>query len=538
MELVAATALWMAVLLAAWTVVTGFAGATHDARLAASGARGLHAVAMLALLGLALHLVAEARALVEAPLHVAATFAARSLWVDVGARLLTWAAVLGAVAALVPRVARGAGQTQRVEAQRLAGVAALLVTVLAASGGALAGEVGETSEEIGTGPVGVQAWPGMIARLLYLVGVAAMLVPLAMRRVPRGREIARRWALAALGLTLGGLTLAAAVRYAAAAPPAALDAQGVPTGRSWSSTGALWGVAPLLIAATAFALARPAATWMAALLAGLAVILMLAAVAPAVHDWTQAAPMELGFALHPPLVVLLALPTLALILVLLVRRGSPARPRGTTALAGATGALVTAGLAALAGARGAATLACIALAGAAAALVWTRAGRGLHGRLLAVAQSAALLLLAALLAAISSRPRTLELTPGAPAGVEARGQSWRLTSQGASQVELPLYDGAVVAFEVEAPGARALVTAGERIYRDAHGHAGTRVADPGVLRGLLTDLRVVVLGSRGDAALVQVQHHPLATPAWMLAALVAASLLAAAVIGEREDPTP
>lgn len=531
MDLVATTATWMAALMAAWTVVTGMAGARRDVRLEASGARGLHAGAALLLLALVLHLVEERRGVAAAPLGVASLLAARTLWTDVVARLVGWALAVGLVGAVVPSLAHRFGRDTQLRAQVVAAVVLLLFAGAAATATWVITPT--AADDVGTGPVAIQVWPGIVARLLYLAGMAALVVPLSLWRTAAAREMRVRWALGALASMTASLVLGAWVRYALAAPPAELDPNGVPFAPRWTTMSMLWVVPPLVAAAHAAADAPGSRRgWLPRLFALLAAGTVLAVLAPALYRWTQATEVAPGLAVHPPLVVLVALPVLLAITGLAVAalHGRIAAPR--LAAVGGMAAVVMPLLAIFAGVRDGASLATIALAGASGALIVVGGMRGSFPAA-AIAGGSALLLVGATVAAISSRPVTVELQQGAAQTVDVRGDPWRLTSQGASQVEQPLYDAALVALEAESPGRGTIVTTGERIYRDAHGHAGTRIAVPGLARGVLGDLRIVVLGLRGEGALAQVQYHTLATVAWILAVVMVASLGAAVFTGPR-----
>nr|MBA3890724.1 hypothetical protein [Gemmatimonadaceae bacterium] len=130
--------------------------------------------------------------------------------------------------------------------------------------------------------------------------------------------------------------------------------------------------------------------------------------------------------------------------------------------------------------------------------------------------------------ALSTEPRQLTLEPGATATFNAMGREWRLASQGASQEEAATYDGALVAFEIAEGGSTRIASAGERIYRDSHGHPAGRVAVPGVVRGLFGDLRFTVRALRGDEVLLRAQFHPLATFVWLMAAFTVLAFAALA----------
>ena len=545
MDSVGEVALWLAVVVCSWTVVTALFGAGRDVRLLASGARGLHAAAALALLAVASRVGETFVSLSEAPAGISSAIAVREIWADPATRLAMWAGITACFAAVVPRVVRHSDRPVRTGAQLVA-AGVVLAMLLAAAGARL---VLPVSAEDGPGaPVAVHVWAGVLARLLLVSGCGAMIVPFALIGAPVRREISRRWSLAALGLVIAGLTLSAWVRYAAAAPASMIDASGLPTGHAWTSLDALWALPALLVGAAAYWLAdststasgsaplyarRPANRWMTGLLLALVAIAVAAVLVPPVLDWTNARAIEVGFALLPPAMTVVAIPTLLAVLAVLV--GHLQAGGGLTladAAAALAGAAVLGGAAWIAGVAEATVLFAVLVAGTTAGmlLAQVRHAGGLRRRSSWVAQAAALVGVAAGLGAVSQRARDVDVAPGAPAVVDIRGREWRLSSQGVSQDETPAYDGILVGFDVRTPGGGSqFVTAGERRYRDAHGHGATRVSRPGFVHMAAGDVRIVVHAIRDEVARVQVQHHPLVSLAWLAGVLTVLALLVAAL---------
>ncbi|HEU5173681.1 MAG TPA: hypothetical protein VFT96_02930, partial [Gemmatimonadaceae bacterium] len=314
------------------------------------------------------------------------------------------------------------------------------------------------------------------------------------------------------------------------------------------SLDALWALPALLIGAAAYWLAnstspapgsapsnarRPANRWMTGLLLALVAVAIAAVLVPPVLDWTNARDIEVGFALLPPAMMLVATPTLLAVLAVLVGHlqagGGLTRADAAAALAGAA---LLGGAAWIAGVVEASVLSAILVAGTTAGMLLAQVRRapGLRRRSCWIAQAAALVGVAAGLGAVSQRARDVDVAPGAPAVVDIRGREWRLSSQGVSQDETPAYDGILVGFEVRMPGGGSrFVTAGERMYRDAHGHGATRVSRPGLVHMAAGDVRIVVHAIRDEVARVQVQHHPLVSLAWLAGGLTALALLVAAL---------
>lgn len=557
MRTIGETALWLAVVLAAWGVTTAVAGARRDERLARSGGRSLHVIPVLLLVVLGGRIAASMSELSGAPPAIAGAIAVRELWSDPSSRLALWALAVAVFAAGVPVIVRRDPRELRVRAQLRAAILSLLFSA-AAAGASLLIPGSSADGDGGGAPIAVHVPPGIAGRLLLVLGCAAVVIPLAIARERRHRAHALRWSIAALALVLAGLTLLGYVHYALVSAPSVIDPSGTPTAAPWTSLSALWLLPPLLIGALSYRLPSegeaPDTTSMRAteqraallLLVGLVIVVVIAAVAPAVVDWTQARDIALGFELQPPLVVLVALPAflsaLAILVLPGVRRGALRR---SDALASAMGGALLVMIALSAGVRNAGTIVSLGAGGMLAGLLAARAVRatGAHERSLWLAQCGVVLAAASALAAISVRPAQVEAIPGTPAEVTLAGRTWQVSSQGASQDETPGYDGIVIAFDVRSSGGSRIVTTGERAYRDAHGHAATRAAVPAVVRGPLADLRLVVRGTRGDSARLELRHHPLATIAWITAAATVVALLVAAgappaTVGHPEEVRP
>ena len=545
MDAVGEVALWLAVVVCTWTVVTALFD-ERDARLLASGARGLHAAAALALLAVASSVGETFASLSDAPGGVASAIAVRGIWADPAARLAMWAGITACFAAIVPRVVRRDDPQVRTGAQLVA-AGVVLAMLLAAAGARV---VLEAPAEDGPGaPVAVHVWTGVAARLLLVAGCGAMIVPFALAGVPVRREIPRRWSLAALALVVAGLTLSAWVRYAAAAPAAVIDASGLPVGHAWTSLDALWALPALLVGAAAYWLAgsasaapgspsepnarRPASRLMAGLLLSLVAVALAAVLVPPLLDWTNARDIEIGFALLPPAMTIVAIPALlAMLAVLVVHLQAGGGITTIDGAAGLAGAALLGGAAWAAGVGEATVSFAVLVAGVTTGMLLAqlRHPGGLRPRSCWIAQAAAVVGVAAALGAVSQRARDVDLSPGTPTVVEIRGREWRLSSQGTSQDETPAYDGILVGFDVRTPGGGSrFVTAGERMYRDAHGNGAARVSRPGLVHTATGDVRIVVHAIRDEVARVQVQHHPLVSLAWLASGVTALALLFAAL---------
>jgi len=274
-----------------------------------------------------------------------------------------------------------------------------------------------------------------------------------------------------------------------------------------------------------------AATVVAAMLATLATAVAAFGFVPLAVAWVQDRPLDTG----PRVAHAVALWTAASIAVggaattLLDARGTGAPPRALWALAAVGVATIFAALAYAAGARGApALVACIAAGLTAGSVVTTRGESPLFRH----AAVAATLALASWCAALSRPPRIVTLAPGATSTFAEPGRSWSLVGQGTSTDEGPTFDGAIVAVEVRAPdGDSRVVAAGERLYRQAHGHGAERGVLPAVDRGVLGDLRLTVEAVRADTVAFRVRAHPLVTLAWASSLALVLLLGAAAFTG-------
>ena len=483
MDILATLALWLAAILGAWAVVATRAGSRGDVRLVGSGERALHAVAALMAFALAAECIELRAAAIAATGGVPAATLVRAAWSDGPVRVLVWGTAAALFAALVPRAARSATPRERARAHVVAGsvatgaaLAVIAMRVLFPSG-----------DEGGSAAPELHHWAGIAFHTLYALGAAAAVVPMAVGPVPPLTALRLRWTLAALGTLVAALGFGAWARYAGITAAPDLNAEGVLVDPAWSTAHLVVLAPPLVLAAASYALrarqraggqvARaPMATALLLFVAAIGVV----AVGPAVLDWVAMRDIEAG--------------------------ADMLRLRGAAAIGVALALVLMAGVPAAAAARAARH----------------------DSRLLHAAQASALLLLATIVTALSTTSRRFELDPGATAMVRSGSSEWRFTSQGTSQVEGADYDGALVAFELVSGERRAFALAGERLYRDAHGHPGARVAVPGVVRGVAADLRFTVRGLRGDRALVRAQQHPLVTPAWVLAAATVVLLLAAA----------
>ena len=481
MDTLGTLALWLAAIMGAWAVIATRAGSRGDVRLVESGARALHAVAALVVFAMAAAYL-DLRAAALAATGSAPTLTLlRAAWSDLPTRVLIWGTAVALFAAVVPRAVRSGAMPERTRAHLVAG----LVSTGAALGAVALHTLVPRGAEGGRAAPELHHWAGITYHISYVLATAAAVVPLAVGPVPRLTALRLRWTLGALATLIAALALGAWARYAGITAAPELDANGVLVDPEWSTVHLLVLVPPLVLAASAYALrarqragGRGARAPLAAVLLLIVAAIGVVVVGPAVLDWVAGREIEAG--------------------------ADMLRLRGAPAVGVAVALTLLAAAAAVAGAR-------------------ARDSRLLHG-----AQVSALLLMATALAAFSTTEQRFEIDPGASATVRAGASAWQLTSQGTSQVEGADYDGALVAFELTSGKRRAFALAGERLYRDAHGHPAGRVAVPGVVRGVAADLRFTVRGLRGDRALGRAQHHPLVTPAWALAAITVALLVAAA----------
>lgn len=478
-------ATWLTVVLGVWCIVAVRSAPASDSRLLASGARGLHAAAVLMVVA-ALAAVWTVRGeAIAATGQAPASIIARAMLGGWPTYVIVVAMVVAVFAALVPWMARAGGERDRTRPGVVAGAC---VAVAAAAALAIRAATSPAPEDAAVAAE-LHHWGGIAFLLLYPVGVAASLIPVAIGRVRELTTRRLRWTLHGLAAMLAALAAGAWARYAGAAPAPELDVAGALADRPWTTAHLLLLVPPLLLTAGAHALharrraaaadAAPARVATALLL--LVAAMVVAVVGPAVVDWVAGREIEFG---------------------------APVAPL-----------------------RGAIAIAVAVVLGAAAA--WC-AARVRHSgasdsRLLSAVHASAFAALALAVVAMSSPVQSIEIGPGSSVPIHAGGRIWKATSQGTSQVDGGTYDGAVVALLLERDGVQRFVTAGERLYRDPQGHNAARVAVPGILRRPSGDLRVTVRGLRGDEALVRAQFHPLATPAWLLAAATIVLLLAGAV---------
>lgn len=491
MDAIGSTALWLAAVAAGWSVVTARAG-RGDPRLVASGARALQAAGVLVPVALLAALLASRAEAIA----VAGTASVRMLLVamlaDPRGMILVLAGFTAACAACVPRVVRDGAIPDRTRAYAAAGALTGLVVLAAALA---RGWNASTASDSATSPE-LFHWSGVAFRVLYLAGLAVAVVPLAVPPTDRYAPARLRSTRLALAAFVAALGLGAWARHSGIAPPADVDASGNLVDPAWSSAHLLLAVPPLLYAASAFTQRagreRPAApARIASMLMLVVAALVAAALGPSVLDWVGQRDVEIGAPIGP-----------------LGRWGAIAATVAATLLA--------------------------ALAVARAVQDDDRAARLWHAAL-----AAALLALGMAAVAVSARPQQLIMRPGVSATASGWGGTWTLTSQGVSQEEGEHFDGALVAFEVTRNGRTSVESAGERIYRDPHGHAAARVAVPGVVRTAAGDLRLTVRALRGDEALVRAQFHPLAWVGWSLAVLTVLLMAASAAVPDqsrRADP--
>lgn len=478
-------ALWLALVMGAWAAVTATVPFGSDRRLLRSGARGLHAAAALSLVALVTFLVAR-RAAVLATSDVAAwTIALRTALAapDGLALLVATAAAIGTAVAL--HAARlHPSHDQRI-AHRRAGLLVATVALATIVARAFWGDAVE-----GAIPVELFSASGVAFRALLALGVGLLAAPAVL--APLGRPALQlRLCAAALTVQLLALLLGAWSRYAAATPPTELDAGGSLLEVRWTTAYLLLLVPPLVTGAAVATL--HARTHAGGRRARSAVVLLLAAaamivsvIAPPIRDWVVGRDVAPGMPISPL--------------------------QAWEASFGAAVAVVLTGWLARRAVRPA----------------------SLHVRMTRIAAAGVAATAGLAILALSTDARELTLPPGGTATFGAMGQEWRFASQGASQEEAPTYDGALVAFEVRSSGGTRLATAGERIYRDGHGHPAGRVAVPAVMRALGGDVRFTVRALRGDEVLVRAQFHPFATVAWMVAALTVLAFAMVALLRRRE----
>lgn len=482
MNAIEPAALWLVTIVGTWAAVAARVSFGDDPRLVRSGARALHAAAVLMLAAVATHLIGRRGGVLAASELAARVAAARDMLAAPDGLLLLATAFAAVAAAFVPRAVRNMQSRERRRAHERAGIivaAAALATIVAR---AFWGDAAER-----TTPVELFDWSGMAFRTLYAAGIGMLAAPVAIAAAPGRAPLRLRVYASALATQLLALTLAAWSRYAAVAPATELDAAGLPLDPQWSTAYLLLLVPVIVTAAALVSLhgrtgdatrrSRPAAV----LLLG-AAAMIASAVAPAIRDWVVGQDVEFGMPLSPlhAWEASLALAVAVVYAGWLVLRAwrTPTAPARLLRIAAAC-AVATVGLAVL---------------------------------------------------ALATDARQLTLAPGTTAAFGSMGREWRFASQGTSQEEAATYDGALVAFEVRSGGESSIATAGERIYRDAHGHPAGRVAVPGLVRGMGGDVRFTVRALRGDEVLIRAQFHPLATVAWIVAALTVIALATFALL--------
>lgn len=485
MSTIEPAALWLALIVGAWAALIARLSFSGDPRLVRSGGRALHAGAALFIVAV-LAFIAGHRGDGLAATDSAAWLAAlRGMLSAPDGMLLLVAASAALATAFVPGTANEAQPQERRGAQFRAGMTVTLAAAITIIARASWGDATERAT-----PIELFDWSGMAFRVLYAAGIGALAGPIALTSVPGLAQRRLRACAASFGIQILALTLAAWSRFGAVSPAPELDPTGALLDAGWTTGYLLLLVPPTFTAAAIASLyarvhhANLRARAAVALLL-LAAALMASAVLPAIRDWVVGREVEFGMPLSPlhaweaSLALAVAVVSAAWLTLRAFRVPTAAIRLMRLATAGAIGTL---GLAVL---------------------------------------------------ALSTEARQLTLAPGATAAYRSMGQEWRFASQGASQEEAATYDGALVAFEVLSGGATSIVTAGERIYRDAHGHPAGRVAVPGVIRGLGGDLRITVRALRGDEVLLRAQFHPLASVAWLMAAFTAVAFAAFAMLPQR-----
>ena len=485
MDNLLAGALWMAALVTAWTVVVSHAALRPDARLQASGARGLRAAGGLLLIAAVARtwlVRADALTLGE---EAGAVRLLRETWAAPDGVLLTLALFAALAAAAVPRVIAAIAASEQGRARMAAGAMTLASVAAAIAAASLRAPGTELQPTL-------LHWSGLVAYPLYLAACGLAVVPVALGGAAAVSGARRRWLAAMLALFGAATALVAWSHHAGAARPPELDVTGAVADTPWTTLDLVVIIPMLLTAAAAFdswgadrgGLRRSRVSSVMMLAVG---GIVLAVAGPAILDWVAQRDLEFGTEV-PPI-------------------------RGIRALVCGVAALGLCGL----------------------AIVRAMREQRTDARLWHAAQAATLLAAAVAAVAVSVPPARLELEPGVAQSVAMWGQRWTFTSQGPSQVEGSDSDAALVAFEIGTGGDRTIETAGERVFRGGHGTPAARIAVPGIVRSPLGDLRFTVRALRGDAALVRVQFHPLATLAWLLAGTAVALLVAAAVAPGRPD---
>lgn len=474
-------ALWLALIVGGWAAVTARVAFGDDPRLVRSGGRALHAAACLLVIAVTAFVAGRRDGVLASSGGAAWVIALRELLAAPDGMVLLVTTFAGLATGVVPRLVRDAPRLERRTAYRRAG---LLVAVGALAAIASRAFWGDGVE--GAAPVELFDWSGMAFRVLLAAGAGLLAAPIVMTPVPSRAGTRLRLCTIALAMQLLALTSGAWSRYAAVSPAPELDAAGTLADPQWSTGYLLLLVPALLTAASVAALhvrvhhaSGRSRTSAVLLLAAAAMI--ASALAPAIRDWVVGREVRFGMPMSP----LHAWEASFAIAVAVVVAGwlklrafrAPSAPVRLMRFATA-GAVGTLGLAVL---------------------------------------------------ALSTEARQLTLAPGATAPLRSMGREWRFASQGTSQEEAPTYDGALVAFEVVSGSGTTIAAAGERIYRDSHGHPAGRVAVPGVVRGLTGDLRFTVRALRGDEVLIRAQFHPLASLAWLMAAFTVIAFAASAL---------
>ena len=168
-----------------------------------------------------------------------------------------------------------------------------------------------------------------------------------------------------------------------------------------------------------------------------------------------------------------------------------------------------------------------------------RGGSDIAARAMRVAQGAALVVAAALVAAGFARGGDVALGEGDRAAVADRfGAPWTLSLEGVSTVGRVNVVSKVVALRAAVNGrARAYLTAEVRsLYKGASQAPVDQVQLAGIASGLLQDLRVDVREANAAAAVLTVRFVPAASWIWIAGVFAVLGALVAALAPARRDP--
>jgi cytochrome c biogenesis factor len=482
-------ALWIALLMAVWSVVVSVAGAVRRIpQLVTSADRALHAVLGLSVLSvaalvIALHAGDFSLRYVAAhtSTNLAGRYAVAALWAGPAGTTLLWTTLLAMGAAIVRSVPRAPGWLRHPFVTSI--LAALLVVLLASltlGGGPFDRLAGPAPDGQGMRPR--LQHPAMLLQPLVLYsGVVLAAVPFALAvtallvrpRADAWFDVTRRWALASWVLISAGMLLELWWSYTEAGHPAGWVGAALTKGAilPWLVLGA-W-----LYVGTERRQDRPPGAWTVILVVAAFPLAIFAALLASDALAQGREPTVRHVAAGVTLFVVLALVAAGTFVAWRLRHFADSTPRYRT-----------------------------------------HPGKRQYAWLLVYA--AAVTIAAAVTGAAFERRYVLELSAGESAEVfDPYGRIWRFASEGISH-----YTGddrlvTAVVLAVYRAGERAgLITSEERQHVDARGApTSPPVAVPGIMSFLLQDVRVVLAdaGDNDAGAKVEVAFVPLVWWLWL-----------------------